>query len=74
MQMLDGFKEIYRYQVYPDFILLRMIDKVSHMRRWQWSSIFWMKYILKVALSQKRLEDFYIAKINIPNHYPEQKI
>ena len=26
MQMLDGFKEIYRYQVYPDFILLRMID------------------------------------------------
>jgi hypothetical protein len=29
---------------------------------------------LKVALSQKRLEDFYISKINIPNHYPEQKI
>jgi hypothetical protein len=29
---------------------------------------------VKVALSQKRLEDFYIARINIPNHYPEQKI
>ena len=22
---------------------------------------------------QKRLEDFYISKINIPNHYPGQK-
>ena len=32
------------------------------------------KNVLKVALSQKRPEDFYIAKINIPNHYPEQKI
>jgi hypothetical protein len=30
--------------------------------------------MLKVALSQKRLDDFYISKINIPNHYPEQKI
>ena len=29
---------------------------------------------LKVALSQKILENFYIANINIPNHYPEQKI
>ena len=29
---------------------------------------------LKVALSQKRLEDFYFTKINIPNHYPEQEI
>ena len=29
---------------------------------------------LKVALSQKRLEDFYFSKINIPNLYPEQKI
>ena len=29
---------------------------------------------LKVTLSQKSLEDFYIAKINISNHYPEQKI
>ena len=32
------------------------------------------KRILKVALGQKRLDDFYIAKINILNHYPEQKI
>jgi hypothetical protein len=30
--------------------------------------------MLKVALSQKILENFYIANINIPNHYPEQKI
>ena len=30
--------------------------------------------LLKVALSQKILENFYIAYINIPNHYPEQKI
>ena len=30
--------------------------------------------VLKVALSQKILEDFYLSKINIPNHYPEQKI
>jgi hypothetical protein len=29
---------------------------------------------LKVALSQNRPEDFYISKINIPNHYPEKKI
>jgi hypothetical protein len=31
-------------------------------------------YILKVAFSQKRLENFLVAGINIPNHYPEQKI
>jgi hypothetical protein len=30
--------------------------------------------LLKMALSQKRLEDLYISKVNIPNHYPEQKI
>ena len=30
--------------------------------------------LLKVALSQKILEDFYYSKINIPYHYPEQKI
>ena len=30
--------------------------------------------ILKVALSRKILENFYISKIKIPNHYPEQKI
>ena len=30
-----------------------------------------MQYILKVALCQKILEVFYIAKINIPNHYPD---
>ena len=29
---------------------------------------------LKLALSQKMLEKFYISNINIPNHYPEQKI
>ena len=29
---------------------------------------------LKVALSQKILENFSIANINIPNHYPGQKI
>ena len=27
-----------------------------------------------MALSQKILENFYISNINIPNHYPEQKI
>ena len=31
-------------------------------------------FLLKVALSQKRLENFFIARINIPNQYPEQKI
>jgi hypothetical protein len=30
--------------------------------------------LLKVALSQKILKNFFVAKINIPNHYPEQKI
>ena len=30
--------------------------------------------ILKVALSQKILENSYFSKINIPNDYPEQKI
>ena len=30
--------------------------------------------LLKVALSQKILENFYITNINIPNHYAEQKI
>ena len=29
---------------------------------------------LKVALSQKILESFYVSDINIPNHYPDQKI
>ena len=29
---------------------------------------------LKVALTQKRLEDFFFSKINIPNHYPEREI
>ena len=29
---------------------------------------------LKVVLSQKILEDFYFSEIDIPNHYPEQKI
>jgi hypothetical protein len=29
---------------------------------------------LKVALSQKILENFSIANISIPNHYPGQKI
>ena len=32
------------------------------------------RYVLKVALSQKVLKNFFVAKINIPNHYPEQKI
>ena len=32
------------------------------------------RHLLKVALSQKILENFYVANINIPNHYPEQKI
>ena len=30
--------------------------------------------VLKVALSQKILENFYVSNINIRNHYPEQKI
>ena len=30
--------------------------------------------MLKLALSRKRLENFSIANINNPNHYPEQKI
>ena len=29
---------------------------------------------LKVALSQKILENFYLSNMNIPSHYPEQKI
>jgi hypothetical protein len=29
---------------------------------------------LKVALSQKMLKNFFVARINIPNPYPEQKI
>ena len=33
-----------------------------------------ISFRLKVALSQKMLEDFYFSKINIPMHYPEQKI
>ena len=31
-------------------------------------------FVIKVALSQKRLKDFYNAQMNIPNDYPEQKI
>ena len=27
-----------------------------------------------MALGQKLLENFYISNINIPNHYPQQKI
>ena len=29
------------------------------------------KNVIKVALSQKIMEKFYIPNINIPNHYPE---
>jgi hypothetical protein len=29
---------------------------------------------LKMAVSQKILENVYFSKINIPNHYLEQKI
>jgi hypothetical protein len=29
---------------------------------------------LKVVLSQRRLENFFVARINIPNDYPGQKI
>ena len=35
--------------------------------------VIFMNY-LKVALSQKILENFYISNIDIPNHNPEQKI
>ena len=35
---------------------------------------YWDSKLLKVALSQKILEKFYISNINIPDHYPEQKI
>ena len=30
--------------------------------------------LLKVAFSQKMLENFYVSNMNIPIHYPEQKI
>ena len=29
------------------------------------------RYVLKVALSQKVLKNFFVAKINIPSNYPE---
>ena len=36
---------------------------------------FWhQNHCLKVALRQKILKNCFVAKINIPNHYPEQKI
>ena len=38
------------------------------------SDIFTKVVLLKMALSQKRMEDFYFSQMNIPNHYPEQKI
>ena len=33
-----------------------------------------LKSFLKVALSQKTLEKFYVSNMNIPDHYSEQKI
>ena len=65
MQMLDGFKEIYRYQVYPDFILLRMID-IGHMGRGKWSSSFWTMYPSQKSYVQEKLLSKwkkYICKI-----------
>ena len=44
------------------------IEKIKKMQR----AKMWVR--LKVDLSQKILENFYFSKINIPNHYPEQKI
>ena len=38
------------------------------------ASICMLLRVLKVASSQKILDNFYIYNINIPNHYPEQKI
>ena len=48
------------HEIYPGNI---------HKLSWNWTAD-----MLKVALSQKILENFYISNINIPNHYPEQKI
>ena len=44
------------------FIIAHPIGKVLSLHNW-----------LKMAFSQKTLENFYIANINIPNHYPEYK-
>ena len=48
----------------------------QHKKRFGYFHIhtFFYFYFIKLALSQKRQEDFYITKISIPNHYPQQKI
>ena len=52
-------------------LLLTMVSYVKYKRKS--CEPFW-RTALKVALSQKRLENFFVARINIPNHSPEQKI
>ena len=34
----------------------------------------WRPNVIKVGLSQKILEIVYVSNMNIPKHYPEQKI
>ena len=54
----------------PTGHIMYFIDLVLHNSKY----VFPICYLLKVALSQKILENFYISNINIPNHYPEQEI
>ena len=70
-------------QFYVIFCCLRDHSSITSAKRWMDGVIFallqyylcWIRCVgLKVALSQKILENFYISNINIPNHYPEQKI
>ena len=54
-----------RWKIFFSLNLLTIIAKI------QWNK---NQPLLKVALSQKILENFSFSKINIPNHYPEQII
>ena len=56
-----------------------MIYLISLKSQTFWADKLWSTFEifsagLKVALSQKRPDTFFVARINIPNHYPEQKI
>ena len=55
-------------------LILQTSSKTPHKSPPSFGLIITLGSALKVALSQKILKNFFVARINIPNRYPQQKI
>ena len=72
------------FQKYPPEVINSAVTPYNHLSHRSKKKTVTSMYVvqkvfkdtsfLKVAFSQKILKNFFVAKINIPNHYPEQKI